>query len=58
MNQKSLTEFCFETLSQQINLQRVPGFEDIENIKLADGEEGGGVKLYKGEKIDNVAIFR
>jgi len=56
MNQKTLTEFCFETLSQHINLQRVPGFDDIENIQLPSGEEGGGVKLYNAEKIDKVTL--
>jgi hypothetical protein len=39
-----------------LDLQRVPGFEDIENVKLASGVEGGGIKLYKGEKINKVTL--
>jgi hypothetical protein len=38
-------------LSQEISLQRVPGFEDIESVKLASGEAGGGIKIYRGEDI-------
>jgi len=56
MSEKSLTEFCFETLSRGINLQRVPSLDDIERIKLPSGEEGGGIKIYKGEKIDKVTL--
>lgn len=51
MSEKSLTEFCFETLSKEIKMQRVPGLEDIEKIKLLSGEDGGGIRIYKGEKV-------
>jgi len=27
------------------------GLEDIEQVKLLSGEEGGGIKLYKGTKL-------
>jgi hypothetical protein len=52
----ALTEVCFKKLSKEMNLQRVPGFEDIESVKLASGEEGGGIKVYKGEKIDKLVL--
>ena len=56
MKDKSLTKFCFETLSREVNLQRVPGLDDIESVKLLSGEDGGGIKIYKGEKIDKVTL--
>jgi len=56
MKGKSLTEFCVETLSKEINLQRVPGLDEIESVKLLSGEEDGGIKIYKGEKIDKVTL--
>ena len=48
---KTLPEFCFDVLSQEISLERVTGFEDIEEVQLAGGEPGGGIKIYRGENI-------
>ena len=56
MAHKSLTQFCFETLAKEIKLEKVTGLEDIEQVKLLSGEEGGGIKLYKGDKIDKVSL--
>ena len=57
MSGKSLTEHCFETLSKEVDLQRVPGLDDIENVKLLNGQDGGGIKVYKGEeKINKVTL--
>lgn len=57
MEEGSLTEFCFETLSKEIKLQRVTGLDDIESVKLLSGEDGGGIKIYKGEeKVDKVTL--
>ena len=56
MSHTSLTQFCFETLSKELNLQRVPGLDDIENVTLLSGEDGGGIKLYKGKNIDKVSL--
>lgn len=52
----SLPEFCFETLAAKIDLHRVSGFEDIENIKLLSGEEGGGIKIFNGKKTKRVNL--
>ena len=41
MQEKSLTEFCFETLSKEVNLQRVEGLDDVANVKLLSGGDGG-----------------
>ena len=56
MNKKSLTNVCLEMLSKEINLQRIPGFKDIESVKLASGADGGGISLYNGEKIGKVTV--
>jgi hypothetical protein len=56
MAHKSLTKFCFEELSKHIKLERVTGFEEIEKVKLLSGEDGGGIKLYKADKIDKVSL--
>jgi len=56
MANKSLTQFCFEELSRHIKLERVTGFEEIEKVKLLSGEDGGGIKLYKADKIDKVSL--
>ena len=57
MQEKSLTEFCFETLSKEVNLQRVSGLDDVAKVKLLSGEDGGGIRVYKGdEKIDKVTL--
>lgn len=57
MQEKSLTEFCFETLLKEVNLYRVEGLDDVANVKLLSGGDGGGIKVYKGEeKIDKVTL--
>jgi hypothetical protein len=53
---KTLPEFCFETLSKEISLEHVPGLEDLEHVKLLSGEEGGGIKIYRGEKLEKVTL--
>ena len=45
---QTLSEFCYDVLSQEISLQHVPGFEDIEAVQLASGEPGGANKTYRG----------
>ncbi len=56
MTVKSLPQTCFDMLAEEIKLERVSGFEDIENVKLLSGEEGGGIKIYSGEKINRVSL--
>jgi len=56
MESKSLPEVCFELLSKEVKLDRIPGFEDLEHVKLLNGEEGGGIKIYKGDKIEKVTL--
>ena len=56
MKKTSLTNVCLEILSKEINLQRIPGFEAIESVKLASGADGGGISLYNGEKIGKVTV--
>jgi hypothetical protein len=43
VSNKSLPEACFEILSHEIKLQRIPGFEDLERVKLLSGGDGGGL---------------
>ena len=56
MAHKSLTQFCFETLAKEIKLEKVTGLEDIEKVKLLSGEDGGGIRLYKADKIAKVSL--
>jgi hypothetical protein len=56
MQNKSLSEICFELLSREVKLEKILGFEDLENVKLLNGEEGGGIKVYKGDRIDKVTL--
>ncbi|MEI6127938.1 MAG: hypothetical protein WCQ99_15430 [Pseudomonadota bacterium] len=56
MNKGSLPEVCFELLSREIALQRVPGFDDIEQVKLLSGENGGGIKIYRAANINRVVL--
>jgi len=56
MAQQSLTQFCFETLAKEIQLEKVTGLEDIEKVKLLSGEDGGGIRLYKADKIAKVSL--
>jgi hypothetical protein len=56
MSRKSLPDACFEILSQKLNLARIPGFDDLEQVKLLSGEDGGGLKTYTGDKINRVVM--
>ncbi len=56
MSRKSLPEACFEILTQKIELSRIPGFEDLEQVKLLNGDAGGGLKIYTGDKINRVVM--
>jgi hypothetical protein len=56
MPTKSLTQFCFKELSRHIKLERITGLEDIEQVKLPNGEDGGGIKLYTADRIDKVSL--
>jgi len=56
MQSKTLPEVCFELLSREVKLEKIPGFEDLENVKLLNGENGGGIKIYKGDRIDKVTL--
>ena len=56
MSNKSLPEACFEVMSQEIALHRIPGFEDLEQVKLLNGDDGGGLKIYNGDKINRVVL--
>ena len=56
MQSKSLPEFCFETLSQEVPLQRVAGLDEIEQVQLASGESGGGIKVFTGERVSKVTL--
>jgi hypothetical protein len=56
METKSLSEFCLELLSKEVRLQKTSGFDDIEHVKLLTGEDGGGIKIYGGERIEKVTL--
>ena len=56
MERMSLTQRCFDLLSKEVPLQRVVGFEDLEHLKLLNGEDGGSIQIYKGEKIEKVTM--
>lgn len=56
MTVKSLPQACFDILAEEMKLERVSGFEDIENVKLLSGEDGGGIKIFTGEKINRVSL--
>jgi hypothetical protein len=56
MEGKGLTGYCFETLSKELPLQRVSGLDELENVKLLSGQDGGGIKIYQGDKIDKVTL--
>jgi len=53
---RTLPEVCFELLSKEVQLERVSGFGDLEKVKLLNGEDGGGIKLYRGERIDKATL--
>ena len=56
MDRISLPQTCFDILSKEVALERVTGFEDLEHLKLANGEDGGSIQIYKGEKIEKVIM--
>jgi len=56
MTRQSLPEACFEILTQKIELSRIQGFDDLEQVKLLSGEDGGGLKIYTGDKINRVVL--
>ncbi len=56
MEKKSLTEYCFGVLSKEIKLKRVDGLDDVENVKLLSGEDGGGIRVYSGDKNVKVTL--
>lgn len=53
---KTLPDICFEMLNNKVPLKRAAWFNEIENVKLLTGEDGGGIKIYRGEKIDKVTL--
>jgi len=56
MEKQSLPEYCFDALSKEIPLERITGLEDLEQLRLPDGKDGGTIRKYKGEGIDNVSM--
>ena len=54
MDGKGLTRYCFERLAKEVPLHRVEGLDDIDKVKLLNEQDGGGIKIYQGEKIDKV----
>ncbi len=56
MDRISLPQTCFDMLSKEVALERITGLEDLEHLKLANGEDGGSIKIYRGEKIEKVTM--
>jgi len=56
MEGRGLTRFCFETLAREVGLEKVPGLDAIGQVKLASGEDGGGITVYRGDRIDKVTL--
>jgi len=56
MGKTSLPGVCFDLLSREIPLQKIMGLDDLERLRLLDGQEGGGIKLYSGDRIERVAL--
>ena len=52
----TLTETWYEVFNREIELQRVSGLEDIASDKLLNGEDGGGIRVYKGDKNVEVTL--
>ena len=52
----TLTEACFEAFTREIELQRVTGLEDVASVKLLTGEDGGGIRVYQGDKNVKVTL--
>ena len=42
MDGRGLTKFCYETLAREVKLEKVPGLDDVAQVKLLSGEDGGG----------------
>jgi hypothetical protein len=51
-----LTEACFEAFTREIDLQRVTGLDDVASVKLLNGEDGGGIRVYQGDKNVKVTL--
>ena len=49
MEGRGLTKFCLETLAREVRLEKVRGLDDLEQIKLLSGEDGGGSGRGLGE---------
>ena len=56
MDRISLPQTCFDLLAKEVALERITGLEDLEHLKLANGEDGGSIKIYRGEKIEKVTM--
>jgi hypothetical protein len=52
----TLTEACYQVLNREIELKRVRGLEDIASVKLLNGEDGGGIRVYQGDKNVKVTL--
>ncbi len=50
MVKTTLTEACFEAFTREIDLQRVTGLDDVASVKLLNGEDGGGIRVFEGDK--------
>jgi len=56
MDGRGLTRFCYETLAREVKLEKVPGLDDVGQVKLLSGEDGGGIQVYRGDRIDKVTM--
>jgi hypothetical protein len=56
MVKTTLTESCFEAFTREIDLQRVTGLDDVASVKLLNGEDGGGIRVYQGDKNVKVTL--
>jgi hypothetical protein len=56
MDKISLPQTCFDLLSKEVALERIKGLEDLEHLKLANGEDGGSIQIYRGEKLEKVTM--
>jgi hypothetical protein len=43
-------------LSKEVTLEKIKGLEDLEHLKLANGEDGGSIQIYRGPKIEKVTL--
>ena len=56
MERTTLTEACFEAFTREIDLQQVTGLDDVASVKLLNGEDGGGIRVYRGDKNVKVTL--